>query len=113
MEGFFLRVDSNDDFINWLNLDFFKEIQIDNWKLIILDQDIENVIKKDFLKTSTEDEYNELIQKIIWTSKSIKALNLVGEILENYWNIPIFIKSLQNINLGTIQEENSVENIPF
>lgn len=58
-----------DDFITGLNSNFFKEIQIDNWKLVILDKDIENVIKKDFLKTSTETEYNALFNNIIWTSK--------------------------------------------
>jgi putative ATP-dependent endonuclease of OLD family len=99
------------DFTTWLNWDFFKEIQIDGWKLVILDQDIENVIKKDFLKTSTENEYNELVATITWTSKSIKSLNLVNLILQNYWNIPNFIKALENVNLRILQASN--EDAPF
>lgn len=46
--------------------------------------------------------------------KSIKALNLVNAILESYWNIPKFIKSLQKIDLELIQEEViSIEDVPF
>ena len=106
-----------EDFTTWLNWEFFKEIKIDKWKLVILDKDIENVIKQDFLKSSNEKDYNEIIKWINWTSKSIKALNLVNEILENYWNIPNFIKSLQTLELIKVEEktngEISIDEVPF
>lgn len=110
-----------DDFTTWLNDDFFKEIKIDNGKLVILEKDIETVIKKDFLKTSNESDYDELISSVNWTSKSVKALNLVNEILINYWNIPEFIEWLKTANLIVIDEtkknisnqEIPIEDIPF
>ena len=107
---------SIEDFTTWLNSDFYKEIEIDNWKLVILEQDIENVIKKDFLKTSSESDYEDIVNSVNWTSKSIKALNIVTEILENYGNIPKFIKSLQSIEVEDriiTEEEISIEDIPF
>jgi hypothetical protein len=65
---------------------------------------------------STEVEYDELYNRITWTSKSIKALNVVNEILSNYWNVPAFITSLQDISMPLPQNrevEISIEDIPF
>jgi len=105
------------DFTDGLNDDFFKEISIDNWKLVILDTDIENVIKQDFLKTSSEEDFNALLASCSWTSKSIVALNLVNEILDSYWNIPSFINALKSVDVSNVEaepvEEISVEDLPF
>lgn len=46
--------------------------------------------------------------------KQIFCLNTVQEIIKTYWYVPKFIKSLQNIDLEIIQEEEiSIEDIPF
>lgn len=107
---------SIEDFTTGLNGDFFKEIKIDNWKLIILKKDIENVIKEDFLNNwNNEEDYNALIQDLETKPKQIFCLNMVQNIINNYWYIPKFIQSLKNIETEKIANSSNVnlEEIPF
>lgn len=94
------------DFTDWLNENFYKEILINNWKLVILEKDIENVILKDFIKNwNLESDFNELVNELEKNPKQIFCLNMVQAIMQNYWYIPKFIKSLKNIDLEIIEEE--------
>lgn len=88
-----------DDFITWLNEDFYKEILITNWKLVILEKDIENVIEKDFLKQwSSIEELKELKNENTYKRqpKPVACLSIADEIITTYWYVPKFIESLKN-----------------
>lgn len=88
-----------DDYTTWLNEDFYKEILIENWKLVILDKDIENVIEKDFLKNwSTIQEFNELKNESTYKRqpKPVACLSITDEIITTYWYVPKFVESLKN-----------------
>lgn len=88
-----------DDFITGLNEDFYKEILITNWKLVILEKDIENVIEKDFLKQwSSIEELNELKNENTYKRqpKPVACLSIANEVITTYWYIPKFIESLKN-----------------
>lgn len=96
----------------------YKEIEINGWKLVVLEQDFEYIIKTEFLlqfpdQISQYDTYINNINELA-PSKQMRALLMAKELFQNHNFIPSFISVLQSSDITPEQVATTEDTvIPF
>lgn len=100
------------------NIQLYKEIEISEWKLVILEWDFECVIKNEFLKQLPDQSlcYDKYLSEACESasSKQMRSLLIAKELFNNHNFVPSFILALKNTTLTWMQiTPTNYNEIPF